>query len=82
MQLILRSLHFKLIMSAMLIIAFMMSFSVYVLYMGHAEEQSQKVSTRMQENLSRLLSAGHPASHGFKNFDKTRQDISDPSWTP
>lgn len=38
MQLILRSLHFKLIMSAMLIIAFMMSFSVYVLYMGHAEE--------------------------------------------
>lgn len=78
MQLILRSLHFKLIMSAMLIIAFMMSFSVYVLYMGHAEEQSQKVSTRMQENLSRLLSAGHPASHGFKNFDNTRQDISDP----
>ena len=52
MQLIRRSLHLKLMLSAMLVIAIIMTFSVYILYLGHAEEQAQKASIRMQDNLS------------------------------
>ena len=37
MTLIRRSLHLKLMMSAMLVIALIMAFSVYILYLGHAE---------------------------------------------
>ena len=57
LTLIRRSLHLKLMLSAMLVIALIMAFSVYILYLGHAEEQAQKASVRMQENLSKLFSS-------------------------
>jgi len=44
----------------MLVIAVIMTFSVYVLYRGHLEEQSQKASARIQEDLSRILSSQRP----------------------
>lgn len=75
MQLLLRSLHIKLMLSAMLVIAVIISFSVYVLYLGHSEELSQRVSTRMQENLSGLLSSGQLTPHGFINSDNITLDV-------
>ena len=38
LTLIRRSLHLKLMLSAMLVIALIMAFSVYILYLGHAEK--------------------------------------------
>lgn len=60
MKRLLRSLHLKLMLSSMLVIAVIMAFSVYILYLGHIEEQSQKASARIQEDLSRILSSQRP----------------------
>ncbi|MCP2006023.1 UNVERIFIED_ORG: two-component system sensor histidine kinase PhoQ [Buttiauxella agrestis ATCC 33320] len=53
----------------MLTIAIIMSFSVYILYQAHVEEQSLKASTRMQENLARMLSYELPNSHDNTDFN-------------
>ncbi|MGL4506083.1 MAG: ATP-binding protein, partial [Aeromonas sobria] len=50
-KMIRRSLHIKLLLSSLLVIALSMGFAVYALYIGHIEEQTQKASARMQENL-------------------------------
>ncbi|PJG59954.1 ATP-binding protein [Aeromonas cavernicola] len=60
LRLLRRSLHLKLLVSSLLVIALIMAFAVYVLYLGHAEEQSQKASARMQENLSKIFSSTDP----------------------
>ncbi|MGL5949517.1 MAG: ATP-binding protein [Aeromonas sp.] len=57
MQLIRRSLHIKLLLSALLMIAIIMAFAVLALYRGHNEELAKQVSSRMHENLSHLLSS-------------------------
>ena len=42
------SLHITLLLSSLLVIALIMGFAVYALYLGHIEEQTQKASARMQ----------------------------------
>ncbi len=79
MQLIRRSLHLKLMMSAMLVIALIMTFSVYILYLGHAEEQAQKASARMQENLSKLFSSKQPDPHAITDLGNITPDAIDPN---
>ncbi|MGY6038909.1 ATP-binding protein [Aeromonas sp. AE23HZ002T15] len=79
MQLIRRSLHIKLMMSAMLVIAIIMAFSVYILYLGHTEEQAQKASTRMQENLSKLFSSKQPDPHAITDLASITPDAIDPN---
>lgn len=56
-----RSLYIKLLFSALLVIALVMGFAVYALYLGHVEEQSRKASTQMQTNLAKLFSSTDPA---------------------
>ena len=79
MQLIRRSLHLKLMLSAMLVIALIMTFSVYILYLGHAEEQAQKASIRMQENLSKLFSSKQPDPHAITDLGNITPDAIDPN---
>ncbi|ABO89426.1 two-component system sensor histidine kinase PhoQ [Aeromonas salmonicida subsp. salmonicida A449] len=79
MQLLQRSLHIKLMLSAMLVIALIMAFSVYILYLGHTEEQAQKASTRMQENLSKLFSCKLPEPHSTTDLGKITPDAIDPN---
>ncbi|CAJ1871966.1 hypothetical protein LMCDFJHI_03866 [Aeromonas salmonicida] len=79
MQLLQRSLHIKLMLSAMLVIALIMAFSVYILYLGHTEEQAQKASTRMQENLSKLFSSKLPEPHSTTDLGKITPDAIDPN---
>jgi hypothetical protein len=79
MQLIRRSLHLKLMLSAMLVIALIMAFSVYILYLGHAEEQAQKASIRMQENLSKLFSSKQPEPHAITDLGGLTPDAIDPN---
>ncbi|ENY73332.1 ATP-binding protein [Aeromonas diversa] len=57
MQLIRRSLHLKLLLSSMVVIGLITAVAVYALYRTHSEELTQEYSTRMNQNLSRLLSA-------------------------
>ena len=77
MHLIRRSLHLKLMLSAMLVIAIIMAFSVYILYLGHTEEQAQKASTRMQENLSKLFSSKQPDPHAITDLGNITPDAID-----
>ena len=79
MRLIRRSLHIKLMLSAMLVIALIMAFSVYILYLGHAEEQAQKASVRMQENLSKLFSSKQPEPHAITDLGGLTPDAIDPN---
>ena len=79
LTLIRRSLHLKLMLSAMLVIALIMAFSVYILYLGHAEEQAQKASVRMQENLSKLFSSKQPEPHAMTDLGKLTPDAIDPN---
>ncbi|MFM5140640.1 ATP-binding protein [Aeromonas rivipollensis] len=79
MKLIHRSLYIKLLMSAMLVIALIMAFSVYILYLGHAEEQAQKASSRMQENLSKLFSSKQPDPHAITDLGSITPDAIDPN---
>ena len=79
MTLIRRSLHLKLMMSAMLVIALIMAFSVYILYLGHTEEQAQKASVRMQENLSKLFSSKQPEPHAITDLGSLTPDAIDPN---
>ncbi|MGL5609217.1 MAG: ATP-binding protein, partial [Aeromonas veronii] len=58
------SLHIKLLLSSLLVIALIMGFAVYALYLGHVEEQTQKASARMQENLAKLFSSTEPDDKG------------------
>ncbi|MFQ2244796.1 ATP-binding protein [Aeromonas enteropelogenes] len=62
-QLLRRSLHIKLLLSSLLVIALIMSFAVYALYLAHVEELSQKASARMQENLAKLFSSTEPSQN-------------------
>ena len=55
---------------AMLVIALIMAFSVYILYLGHAEEQAQKASVRMQENLSKLFSSKLPEARATTDLGR------------
>lgn len=77
MRFIRRSLHIKLMLSAMLVIAFIMSFSVYILYLGHTDEQAQKASTRMQENLSKLFSSKMPDAQASTDLGRLTPDAID-----
>ena len=79
MRFIRRSLHIKLMLSAMLVIALIMAFSVYILYLGHTEEQAQKASTRMQENLSKLFSSKLPDAHATTDLGRITPDAVDPN---
>lgn len=79
LTLIRHSLHLKLMLSAMLVIALIMAFSVYILYLGHAEEQAQKASVRMQENLSKLFSSKQPEPHAMTDLGKLTPDAIDPN---
>ncbi|MGL5992935.1 MAG: ATP-binding protein, partial [Aeromonas sobria] len=63
-KMIRRSLHIKLLLSSLLVIALSMGFAVYALYIGHIEEQTQKASARMQENLAKLFSSTEPDDKG------------------
>ncbi len=51
-----------------------MAFSVYILYLGHTEEQAQKASTRMQENLSKLFSSKQPDPHAITDLASITPD--------
>ncbi|MGL5039941.1 MAG: ATP-binding protein, partial [Aeromonas sp.] len=68
-KMIRRSLHIKLLLSSLLVIALIMGFAVYALYLGHVEEQSQKASARMQENLAKLFSSTQPSSDDPDEFN-------------
>ncbi|MGL5225486.1 MAG: ATP-binding protein, partial [Aeromonas sp.] len=68
-KMIRRSLHIKLLLSSLLVIALIMGFAVYALYLGHVEEQSQKASARMQENLAKLFSSTQPGSDDPDEFN-------------
>ncbi|MGL5287646.1 MAG: ATP-binding protein [Aeromonas sp.] len=68
MQLIRRSLHTKLLLSSMVVIALVTAVAVYALYRSYCEQLTQEYSSRMNSNLSHLLSASseiarnHPPS--------------------
>lgn len=56
-----------------------MSFSVYILYLGHTDEQAQKASTRMQENLSKLFSSKMPDAQASTDLGRLTPDAIDPN---
>ncbi|MDO2947350.1 ATP-binding protein [Aeromonas simiae] len=55
-----KSLHLKLMLSSMVVIGFVTAVAVYALYQTHAEERARDYSSRMNQNLSRLLSSNRP----------------------
>ena len=72
-----RSLHIKLLLSSLLVIALSMGFAVYALYLGHVEEQTQKASARMQENLAKLFSSTEPSNGGPTDLSHISRNAGD-----
>ncbi|MGE6109306.1 ATP-binding protein [Aeromonas sobria] len=79
MMLIRRSLLAKMMLSTMLVVALILAFSVYALYLAKQEELAKRTSTQMQENLSKLFSAKLPNQPGQAGFDDLSPMAVDPS---
>ncbi|MFB2863436.1 ATP-binding protein [Aeromonas sp. MdU4] len=71
------SLHIKLLLSSLLVIALIMGFAVYALYLGHVEEQSQKASARMQENLAKIFSSTKSSESDAKDLERISLNAAD-----
>ncbi|MGY4025972.1 ATP-binding protein [Aeromonas rivuli] len=78
MPLIRRSLLAKLMLSTMLVIALILAFAVYALYLAKQEELVKQTSTQMQENLSKLFSSKLPDNQGQAGFDTLDKNAADP----
>ncbi|WP_429081634.1 ATP-binding protein [Aeromonas bivalvium] len=79
MTFIRRSLLSKLMLSTMLVIALILAFSVYALYLAKQEELAKETSTQMQENLSKLFSSKLPNRPGQSGFDDLSTTAVDPA---